>query len=342
MTPMTRPLPDFLRRAKTQLLPITCFTIFLMSSSPTQSFAAGWERVASLPEPNGGFLCGDINGEVVIAGGTNWKNDAKHWLSGIHAYNPATDQWRQIGTLDAPLAYGVSGQDAQVLWFASGSSGTNTHRSILKIDKGLAASRAPALDTGFVYAAGAIIGPTLYVLGGADDQASLEKATNALLAIDLGTGTVTRLPAYPEPAFVTGAAAACAGRLFAFGGARWDTEAKTVANLSSAHAYFPAEKRWEKLRPLPYAVRGITAVALDDRHILLAGGYKDDATGFVTDALLYDTQSGEYAPTTPLPYAAMVSFVKSGDWLYCLGGEDKKKHRTDAVFRIKWKELLKQ
>lgn len=94
------------------------------------------------------------------------------------------------------------------------------------------------------------------------------------------------------------------------------------------------------MRPLPYPIRGITAVALDDRRILLAGGYKDDDTGFVADALLYDTQSGEYSPTTPLPYAAMVSLVKSGDWLYCLGGEDRKKHRSDAVFRIRWKELL--
>lgn len=247
MNPITKLLPDFCRRARTQLLPITCLTISLMNSSSIQSFAAEWERVASLPESNGGFVSGEINGEVIIASGTNWKDDTKQWLSSIHAYDPTTNKWRQIGTLEAPLAYGVSGQDAQALWFASGSSGTSTHRSVLRIDKSLTATRAHKLDTGFVYAGGAVTGSTLYVLGGADDQASLEKTTNALLAIDLGNGTTTRLSAYPEPGFVTGAVATCAGRLFAFGGARWDAEAKTVANLSSAHTYYPAEKRWGKV-----------------------------------------------------------------------------------------------
>ena len=99
-------------------------------------------------------------------------------------------------------------------------------------------------------------------------------------------------------------------------------------------------KRWEKLAPLPYAVRGLTACALDGRRILLAGGYKNDAEEFTDEAFVYDINTGKYTPTQPLPYKAMVSLVKVGDWIYCLGGEDRKKHRTDAVFRIKWKELL--
>jgi hypothetical protein len=36
-----------------------------------------------------------------------------------------------------------------------------------------------------------------------------------------------------------------------------------------------------------------------------------------------------------------VSLVKSGDWLYCIGGEDRKRHRTDAIYRIRWRELLR-
>jgi hypothetical protein len=61
---------------------------------------------------------------------------------------------------------------------------------------------------------------------------------------------------------------------------------------------------------------------------------------FTAEAFIYDTAADQYTVAPPLPYRAMASLVKSGDWIYCLGGEDRKKHRTDAAFRIQWKELL--
>jgi hypothetical protein len=30
----------------------------------------------------------------------------------------------------------------------------------------------------------------------------------------------------------------------------------------------------------------------------------------------------------------MVTLVKLGNWVYCLGGEDRKRHRSAAVHRI--------
>ena len=44
------------------------------------------------------------------------------------------------------------------------------------------------------------------------------------------------------------------------------------------------------LRPLPAAVRGLSAVSVDGRHILLAGGYTD--SGFSAAAYLYDIEDG--------------------------------------------------
>lgn len=320
---------------KANLLSTLCTLALTMNS-----IAAGWERLAPLPEPNGGFVSGTVDGRIVIAGGTTWRDDTKHWLTRIHAYDPATNTWRESGMLDAPLAYAVAGEHAGALWFASGSSGKATHFIAWKMDRGLAAKRAFLLGKGSVLAGGAIIDGSLHVLGGTDDMDHIEHASNTFLAIDLRTGAATKLPDYPEPAFFTGATAACGARFFAFGGARWDAAANTVANLSSAHAFNTKTGRWEKLAPLPTAIRGITALALDGSHILLAGGYKNDAEEFTDEAFIYDIASGRYAATQPLPYRAMVSLVKLGDWIYCLGGEDRKKHRADAVFRIRSKELL--
>ncbi|MSU52146.1 MAG: hypothetical protein EXS41_01945 [Opitutaceae bacterium] len=302
---------------------------------------ATWERLASLPVGNGGFVCGALNGKIIVAGGTNWKDDTKFWLDQIWAYDPVPNVWREAGRLTAPLAYAVAGHDGRTIWFAGGSSGTMTHRALWKMEPDLSLRHAAPLDLGFVYASGALIGSTLYVVGGTDDQAKLDRITNTFLAIDVKTGATTRLADYPEVGLTTGTAAVAGGRLFIFGGARWDPATKTVVNHSAAHAYSPAKKRWEALPSLPHPGRGFTAVALDERHLFVAGGYRNDEVEFVADTFVFNVDTGTYASTTPLPYAAMVALVKSGDWLYCLGGEDRKKHRTDAAFRIRWRELLK-
>ncbi len=306
------------------------------------SIAANWEPLAPLPEPNGGSVCGAVGDQIVLAGGTMWKNDVKHWLSRIYAYDPKSNAWREAGSLQAPLAYAAAGEDAGTLWFASGSSGTNTHTAVWKLERNLAPTSAFTLGSGFVLAGSAVVDSTLYVLGGTEDMNHIERATNSFLAIDLRSGRTTKLPDYPEPSFITGATAACGNRLFAFAGARWDMTSNTVANLSSAHAFDTVAKRWEKLASFPYEVRGLTALALDGSRILLAGGYKNDAEEFTDEAFIYDTDTGSYTPTRPLPYKAMVSLVKSGDWVYCLGGEDRKKHRSDAIFRIRVADLLKR
>lgn len=304
------------------------------------SNAADWERIAPLPEQNGGFACGSVGGQIVIIGGTNWRHGTKHWLSRIHVYTPATNQWREIGTLATPLAYAATGQDAEALWIAGGSSGTATHRSVWKIDPDLSAKHVFSLDAAPVLAGGALIGTTLYVLGGTDDMNRLDHVSRTFLAVDLHAGRTARRADYPGPAFMIGAFAACGDRVFAFGGARWDEAANAVANLSSAHAFSTVTQRWEELPKLPGVIRGITAVTLDDSHILIAGGYRNDDEEFTDAAFIFDVKALRYVPTKPLPYKAMVSLVKSGEWLYCLGGEDRKQHRTDAAFRIRWKEML--
>jgi N-acetylneuraminic acid mutarotase len=336
MIPMKKRLTD-LRRQPTALWLTTLLASALLAGA---SGAAGWERLAVLPEPNGGAVAGVVGDQIILAGGTNWKDDTKRWLDCIHAYDPKTGAWREVGRLDAPLAYAAVGEYAGALWFAGGSSGGRSQPAVWKMDRHLSVKRAFTLDRGFALAGSGVIGSSLHVLGGTEDMNDLSRATNGFFAIDLRHGRVTRLPDYPEPAFITGAAAACGNRFFAFGGARWDAAANSVANLSSAHAFDPAAGRWETLAPLPYAVRGLTALPLDGDRIFLAGGYRSDLEEFTAGAFIFDIRSGKYTPAPPLPYRAMVHLVRLGDWVYCLGGEDQKKHRTDAGWRIRAKDLL--
>src|SRR5690606_4848031 len=94
------------------------------------------------------------------------------------------------------------------------------------------------------------------------------------------------------------------------------------------------------LPSLPYAVRGITAAALDENHLFLAGGYKNASEGFTAEAFVFDVRTRTYRPAPPLPYSAGVGLVRAGEWLYCIGGEDQMRHRTAAFYRLRWRDLL--
>jgi N-acetylneuraminic acid mutarotase len=153
-----------------------------------------------------------------------------------------------------------------------------------------------------------------------------------------GTWVVSRLADRPGKGFATAASAVVGGELFVFGGLNWDEASQAVQNITASYAFDPVKNAWRTIRPLAQPARGVTAVALDSHQIYIAGGYRDD---FTADAVIYDVKADSYRKAQPLPYAAMVALVKLDGFVYCLGGEDKMKSRTDKFFRIPVEELLK-
>jgi N-acetylneuraminic acid mutarotase len=313
--------------------------LLLLMSLPLDTVAAEWQRMASLPEPNGGFVTGVVDGQIFLAGGTNWEGGSKRWLDRVFTYDPARDAWRERSRLEAPLAYVIAAADADGLWIAGGSSGAATHRALRKVERDFSVRTVATCERGFVYAGGARLGDTLYIVGGSDDQARFDKITNEVHALDLRSGALKRLAELPEPAYGVGATAACGGRVFVFGGYH-ATGPTDFVNHASAWRFSPAENRWEPLPPMPAAHRGNTAVALDERHIFVAGGYKHDPEGFTAESFIFDTAEKKYRASKPLPHAGIVGLVQLGEHLYCLAGEDAKAHRTDAVWRIPWRALV--
>ncbi len=304
-----------------------------------RSPAGTWETRAPLPVPNGGFVAAALGGRLVVAGGTTWDGDTKRWLDRIWTYDPSANHWSEAGGLAHALAYPVTAQAGDTLWWAGGSGGAEAHRALWALGTDLKPRLVSRLTEGFVYAAAAAIGFELHVVGGTDDQSALDRTSRRFRSVDLGNGRITELPPYPEAGFIIGTAAAVGGRVFVFGGTRWDAGPRTVVNHANAHAYDTAARRWSRLPPLPSPNRGLTAVVLDPRRIYLAGGYVSDEVGFVSDAFIFDPENPGYRSTTPLPYSGMVTLVRLGEWVYCLGGEDRKRHRSAAVHRIRAAEL---
>ena len=312
------------------------------------SIAAEWERIAPLPEPNGGFIASADSGGITVLGGTNWADGTKHWLRNISHYRPEKNRWEVIARLGEPVAYALPGivrnADGRQVGFVmlGGSNGIRPLKCLAVVDTiKTALQPAPALPEKIALCAGGIVGDTFIIVGGTDNAANNAGFTNRAFSFDLTKRTLAPLPDFPGRPFGNAAYATIRDDLFVFGGANWDETQQAVANTAVAHAFSVAGKQWRGLKPYPFAVRGLGGVNLDDRHIYLAGGYKNDAEEFTAEAFIYDVNSGEYAAASPLPLKAAAHLVKLEDWIYCIGGEDRKAHRTDAVFRIEWKELLR-
>jgi N-acetylneuraminic acid mutarotase len=302
--------------------------------------ATDWEKLAPLPEPNGGFIGGSLDGQVYVIAGTNWEGGKKNWLSKVHSFDPKAGQWKTNYSLESPLAYAVSGlgHDGSALLIAGGFNGTAPFDKMLVLKPKTVVSadskdpKPPAL------AAGGVIGSGMVIVGGTDDPANIVGLTNR--AIVLGDA-VEPLPDYPGKGIGSTGSAIVGKELFLFGGVHWTGTEQGVVNTDAAWALSVATKNWRRLKTFPYAVRGLTAVAITERHIYIAGGYKNDAEGFTNQAFLYDVVKDSYAPATPIPYTASVGLIICEGYLYCMGGEDKQKSRTDACYRIPVADLIK-
>ena len=298
---------------------------------------ATWERLAPLPEPNGGFIAGVADGRLIVVGGTNWEGGHKNWLKTVTAYDPASGKWLPGAALEQPVAYGVAGNYDGTWIVVGGTTGAAPSGVRLRLQQGrISAESERALPYPAVLAAGGVVGNEFIVMGGTGDAADLHSLSRRVLACPLRGGAVRTLPDFPGPATGIAASVVVAGELLVFGGASWSEGPGNVANHAEAYSLRPSGAgRWRTLRPCPVAVRGVAAVSLDGRHIYLAGGYRGDAEGFTDAGFIYDMKTDSYRPAAPLPIRAAVGLVKLGDYVYCLGGEDRMRHRTDAVFRIR-------
>lgn len=309
--------------------------------------AATWEPLPPLPEPNGGFTCAVWQDHLVVIGGTQWVNDEKRWIDRVNIFNPATSRWSAGERLPHAAAHQVVGLHNADLVIGGGTTGSATFLGLWTFSAGRRHDWPAWLPAGHgtAGAAGGVIGREMILVGGTDDIAQFSRLTSRVITLALpaaGPSTSARptlprpLPDYPSGPVGLAASVVQGDRLLVFGGASWNGE--KILNLSAANILEVRAGTWRALRPLPKASRGITGVALDEDRIYLAGGFQDGA-GFTDDAVIYHVREDRYSPAIPLPYAAFVGLVRHQDYVYCLGGEDRARHRTDAMHRIRIGDL---
>ena len=326
-----------------RLLAMLPLTSLLLS---TATHAAEWEALPPLPAPNGGCLAGVQENKIVIVGGTHWEGGFKNWLKEVHVFDTATRKWTTLeGAADAPLAYGLEVQartpqreGVPHFGFLGGTDGTQAVKAVGTVRNGkVQLAPMPNLPAGLVLMAGGVFEDQQLVViaGGMDDPGNLAgvRRETHLIVRDV----VKRAADYPGKPFAVAASAVVGDELLVFGGMNHDATTQMPVNTDAAYAYSPAKDAWRPLKPLVRPNRGLSAVVLNEQHVYIAGGYTDD---FTADAVVYDVKNDTYTSAPPLPLAAMVKLIRCGDFIYCLGGEDKKQSRTDKCFRISVGQLL--
>jgi N-acetylneuraminic acid mutarotase len=231
------------------------------------------------------------------------------------------------------------------LLIAGGFDGKQARDEVLKIGADKKVTTTPhQLSQGTSLAVGGLLGSgihkSLFVFGGSPDPAKLEGILPFGQQIWLDAGKTEQLPEDKSVHLFISTGVTSGDALYVFTSAR-ATSPTTVENLSDARVFRAAPKRWTPIRPYPMPWRGVTALKLDDTQIYLAGGYSSSPESFRSAAFVYDTKADKYRMGKSLPIAAMVGLVSDGKYVYCLGGEDAKKHRTDKCWRIPLEELLK-
>lgn len=335
----------------------------------------------TMPEMESGYHMGvsacyaaTANGRMLLAGGCNFpekaaaEGGAKRYYKGI--YTSPTEgimQWKMLGELPEPSAYGVSLQYKGSLIIAGGLNSDGAKRSVYMLTPegdSCRIKQLPPLPCTIDNAAGAISGHRIYIAGGNADG----KASARAFSLDVATPSPgwTELQAFPGRGRVQPVCAATAEALYIWGGfSPNDSTAEATVHCDGMKYEF-ATGKWSILQEVkdedgnPLTLSGGTAITINDKEIIAAGGvnreiFEDAISGnyrciaqkeymlqpaewyrFNDRLLTFDTKKEEWRITLKDKTFARAGALLTADTghIYYIGGELKPGIRTPEIFKL--------
>jgi N-acetylneuraminic acid mutarotase len=318
-----------------------------MTTSPQLS----WRPAAALPLGLGLPTLFTAGGSIHLTGGDAWvaggdapDGQRKIYFDRVLRYDAAGDRWQEVCDLPRPGIHFGAAVWQNRLFVMGGSDGHAMNPDIwVKTLPGGAWQTVGRLEQP---AWGDIVVQhehCLYSFGGwVTPEAGPEQSAD-LWRYDLRTPDrvplrLAHLPAEPRSYH---AGACCDDGIYVFGGRRYTGDAGAFEALTEAWGYDLRTGTWRRLRDLPAPTTAWSAVALDDRTILLGGGWLRGAAGegisehgCLAHVWAYDTHGDVYTRLNDLPGSLCgMSFARAGGVVLGVGGEDRSRHRVDWVWR---------
>lgn len=329
-----------------------------ISASKSKSTVSGpeWRRLAPLPMAIAGQCVGTAGGKLIVAGGSTWSaapwnGGVKRWSAAIESLRAMNAHWKSEGTLPQAMAYGASAQWGDSLLCVGGQDGTHAFASVLRLHvRGgrLRVDALPPLPHPLTNAAAAVVGDTLFVIGGQRDltPGSVSDAVWSLpLRNNARDARWKKEPAPWKNARILPVVTECSGSLFVMSGA----ELSLGPNNSPVRTYLKdAWKRdssgnWVRLPNLAAAV--VAAPSACDAHgdPLVFGGddgalaaqistLRDRHPGFTRTVHRLDAKTGAWTAVSELPLSLVTTSATKWKGLYVIaGGENRPGHRSATV-----------
>lgn len=319
-----------------------------------------WETGPNLPVCWKGGVAGVVDEQIILTGGL-WMPQRANLA---YAFGIRTRSYAEIPAPPVAPQYTQGTCDGKAVYIVGGRG---SGRAVTKLTRNAAGewvyTELPPLPepegNGRWLAAVAIVpGTWLYLISGHPTGVAMEQREagplpDYRLRLDAADAVWSPMAPYPGGTRALLMAAAAGDEVFVFGGSQTEPAMRAdflevnkkyglrvpyngVPNYRDAYRYSPGSDSWAPIRPLPFPMVAGSAVALNERFILLMGSYdapthrvgktrdRQDPfwTGYGDRILCYDIQHDNYSHVGVMPYGVATSpWVYDGQRLYSFGGE---------------------
>ena len=354
---------------------IVLFTAYTMAqiSNPIQCLVGFPTEEQGFDKGVSACYCGVINGYLYIAGGCNFpdkpvaEGGKKRFYKAIYAakLNAEGDrlEWKTVGQMPQPAAYGVSVTYENSLIFVGGNNETGGLTTTIRLRPtatDMQQEALPSLPHALDNMAGAVVGHILYVVGGNCAGVATQKTWSLDLKNTAKEGWKEE-PSIPGIARVQPIAAALAGDLLGvWGGFAPKTDSKAAQLAMNGASYNAGCGTWTAL-PVPtdalgeeVFTGGAAATATPQKGVVVVGGVNKDVflaaiNKLPEGYLLHEFEwyrfnqrvlcyrNGNWTQLLQHPSVARAGCALAywDGWVYVVGGELKPGIRTPEIVRFR-------
>ncbi len=367
-------------QANTKRLIISFVLIALFTAYTMAQNSNSIQRLVGFPTEEQGFdkgvsacYCGVINGNLYIAGGCNFpdkpvaEGGKKRFYKAIYAAKLNAEgnrlEWKTVGQMPQPAAYGVSVTYENSLILVGGNNETGGLTTAIRLRPtatGMQQEALPSLPHALDNMAGAVVGHILYVVGGNCEGVATQKVWSLDLKNTAKEGWKEE-PSIPGIARVQPIAAALAGDLLGvWGGFAPKTDSKAAQLAMNGASYNAGCGTWTAL-PVPtdalgeeVFTGGSTAIATPQKGVVVVGGVNKDVflaaiNNLPEGYLLHEPEwyrfnnrvlcyrDGTWTQLLQHPSVARAGCALAywDGWVYVVGGELKPGIRTPEIVRFR-------
>ena len=368
------------RQVNTKRLIISFVLIALFTACTMAQNSNSIQRLVGFPTEEQGFdkgvsacYCGVINGYLYIAGGCNFpdkpvaEGGKKRFYKAIYAAKLNAEgnrlEWKTVGQMPQPAAYGVSVTYENSLIFVGGNNETGGLTTAIRLRPtatGMQQEALPCLPHTLDNMAGAVVGHILYVVGGNCEGVATQKVWSLDLKNTEKEGWKEE-PSIPGIARVQPIAATLEGGLLGvWGGFAPKTDSKAAQLAMNGASYNAGCGTWTAL-PVPtdaigeeVFTGGSAAITTLQKGVVVVGGVNKDVFlaainklpegyllhepewyRFNSRVLCYRDGTWTQLLQHPSVARAGCALAYWDGWVYVVGGELKPGIRTPEIVRFR-------